>query len=129
MISVDQCPDETKRSSRGCPWIAECVVDGVTYAARSRSGAPYALARVLADAGIPDAPMVVVSQGLKGETRYRSFHEMAGWTIEESATVPVRRGRWVDPAVTTARLRGTFRSKQGVRAPAEGVVAATASGA
>jgi hypothetical protein len=93
-IYARQHPDERACTSRGCPWVAECEVEGVIYTARSRSGAAYALARILVDAGIRDAALVVSSQGLKGETRYRSFHKMADWTMAESATHPVHRVRW-----------------------------------
>lgn len=69
-------------------------MDGVTYTARSRSGAPFALARSLVEAGVPNQPMTVIAHGLRGESRYRSIHEMAGWTIAESAAKPVHRVPW-----------------------------------
>jgi len=93
MIQVTQHPNEAARGARGCPWVAECQVDGERYTVESRTGAPYALARILVAAGIPDDGMVVVSEGLKGETRYRSFHKMAGYTIKEDVT-GIRLGRF-----------------------------------
>jgi hypothetical protein len=94
MIEVHQHPDETVHTARGCPWVAECEVAGIIHTVRSRSGAPYALARILVEAGIADQPMVVIAQGIAGETRYRSFHQIAGYTIQESSTVPIHRNRW-----------------------------------
>ena len=110
MIAAQQYPDTTKpHGSRGRAWVAKCQVDdlaidsavncqtketGKPYQARSKSGAPYALARILVAAGVPDQPMSVVSEGLKGETRYRSIAEMAGRTIVESAREPVYLGRY-----------------------------------
>ena len=85
-LSAHQRPDETARTERGCPWLIECTVDGTLYRARSRSGAPMALARLLVAAGIPDQPMRVTSAGLAGATLYRSIHRLAGRTIAESAT-------------------------------------------
>ena len=93
MIQTQQVLDRTKPyGSRGIAWVAECVVDGKPYTVRSRSGAPYALARALIADGVPDQAMVVTSDGLVGETRYRSIHAMAGKTVMESATQPVRLG-------------------------------------
>ena len=94
MIKAYQYPDEEKRGVRGCTWVIECNIDGVNYSARSRSGAPYALARVLVEAGIPDQPLCVVSKGLKGETNYRSVYKTAEFTIGESANTPIYRTRW-----------------------------------
>lgn len=79
MIVARLYPDTTKpHSSRGLAWVAECRVDGKPYQARCKSGAPYALARALVADGVPDQPMSVLSDGLAGETRYRSIAEMAG---------------------------------------------------
>jgi hypothetical protein len=87
----------------------------VTYRLRSRYGAPNELARALVAAGIPDAPMQIATAGLRGETTYGSFHEAAKWTYEESATKPLHRVRWVDPAVRAARITAAFGPKQGVK--------------
>lgn len=94
MIEARQRPDEQHRTNRGCPWVATCESAGTSYTARSRSGAPYALARILVAAGIPDQSMALVSQGIAGETRFRSIQQMAGYTIAESATHPVHIARW-----------------------------------
>jgi hypothetical protein len=94
MIEASQYPDETHYTGRGCPWLISCEIDGVTYSAASRSGAPYALARVLVAAGVLDQPMSVVSQGLKGDARYKSIHKMAGYTIGENATHPMHLTSW-----------------------------------
>jgi hypothetical protein len=95
VIVARQFPDTTKpHGSRGRAWVAECQVDGKPYQARSKSGAPYALARALVADGVPDQPMSVVSQGLAGETRYRSLAEMAGRTVVESPREPAYLGRY-----------------------------------
>ena len=93
---------------------AVCEIDGIPYSARSRSGASNELARVLVAAGIPDQPMAAVQKGLKGELTYRSFHEAAKCTYQETETMPLRRVPWVDPAVKHARLAVAFGPKQGV---------------
>jgi hypothetical protein len=77
-IIVHQRPDEpTRTPNKSCRWVAEAVVDGRTFAARSRYGISNELARVLVAAGIADAPMRVHSAGLCGYAAYRSFHESA----------------------------------------------------
>src|SRR5882762_4423710 len=119
MIVVHQRPDEeTRTPGKSCHWIAEGMVEGRVFTARSRHGAPNELARALVAAGIPDAPMQIATAGLRGETTYPSFHEMAKWTYEETATRPLHRGRWVDPAVRAARITAAFGPKQGLSAPA-----------
>jgi hypothetical protein len=118
MIRVHLWPlEETRTAAKGCAYMAACEIDGVPYSARSRHGAPNELARVLAAAGIPDQPMAVTHRGLKGEMTCRSFHEAARWTYRESVTEPLRRVRWVDPAVKHAQITGTIAAKQGVNAP------------
>jgi hypothetical protein len=93
MIRVCQHPDEnTHSANNGCVWVAEAIVSGISYSARSRHGASQKLARVFVDANIP-APMQVTTAGLRGETTYRSFHAMAGRTFKENAQTPVKRSR------------------------------------
>jgi hypothetical protein len=89
------------RSHTGSAYLAVTTVDGLLYAARSRHGAPHALARVLVDAGIPDAPVEVYYRGLAGCVRYRSLHSLANYTIAESATVPVSLRPYVKMAPRT----------------------------
>jgi|KBSMisStandDraft_5_1062788.scaffolds.fasta_scaffold01171_4 hypothetical protein len=119
MIRVDQRPDETRRTGRGCPWIAECDVDGQHHEAASRSGAPLALARVLVAAGIPDQRVRVYSQGFVGCMRYPSLYRMAGLTIEESASKPVHPASWSPHpgrvGEQDADLRSPPSSKTGVK--------------
>jgi hypothetical protein len=43
---------------------------------------------------VPDQPVEVRHAGIKGCLSWRSLHEMARWTYEESARVPLRRVRW-----------------------------------
>jgi hypothetical protein len=122
-IRVHQWPEEhTRAPNNSCYWVAEAVVDGVSYGARSRRGAPHELARVLVAAGIGDAPMRGITAGLRGETTYRSFHAMAGYSFKENARTPVRRARY-RPA-EEAQEGDPAASKQGVKAPA-GVPVAT----
>jgi hypothetical protein len=71
---VHQRPDEpTRTPNKSCRWVAEAVVDGRTFTARSRYGVSNELARVLVAAGIADAPMRVHSAGLRGYAAYRSI--------------------------------------------------------
>lgn len=78
-------------------WIAEAVIDGTPYAARSQHGAPHELARLLVTAGIPDQPMIVRSFGLAGHATYRSLHTAAKRTITENASIGPISARWSDP--------------------------------
>ena len=118
IIRVYQRPEEKTRSANnGCVWIAEIIVNGVSYVARSRHGAPQDLARVLVAAGIPDAPMQVTTAALRGETTYRSFYAAADRTIEEDAKVAVRSRRYRPPQNETQGVRAA--SKQGVNALAD----------
>jgi hypothetical protein len=94
-IYANQWPDEDD-------WVAECEAAGVPYTARSRNSAPHELARVLVEAGIPDAPMVVTAKGFRGEIRYRSFHKMA-----EPHPPPNTRWR-IDRGAGSRRLLGPF---------------------
>ena len=95
MITIWQRPLENIRTpERPSVFEAECEVDGRRYAARSRHGAPNELARVLVSAGVPDQPVEMRQVGINGCTTCRSLHQLARWTYVESATVPLRRGRW-----------------------------------
>jgi hypothetical protein len=92
-IEVTTWPEEATRTpNSGCAWIAEAVVDGRAYTARSRHGASNELARRLVAAGLADRPMVVrVNSGRPGTTAYRSFHKAAEWTYSEGAATTLRR--------------------------------------
>ena len=94
-ITMHQSPAESTRTpENNCTYEAEAIIDGRRYFARSRRGAPFALARVLVAAGIPDQPVQVTHQGLRGHLSYHSLHRMAELTIEESDRVSVRLGRY-----------------------------------
>jgi hypothetical protein len=86
--------DPDSRTGRGSAWVAETIADGVPHSARSRSGAPFELARRLIEAGAPDQQVQVYTDGIKGCMTYRSLAKMAEMTIEESRTVPVRTAKW-----------------------------------
>lgn len=92
---------------------AECEVEGRRYSARSRHGAPNQLARVLVSAGVPDQPLEVRQTGIKRGLSYRSLHELARWTYEESAMVPLRRVRWKPAPDFTAAVRGRDAQNRG----------------
>lgn len=95
MIAVYQHADPgTATPDNSAAWIAECTIDGNTYTARSRRGAPYELARALVAAGIPDGPMRVYSAPLAGYATYPSMHAAALYTITESARSQASRVRW-----------------------------------
>src|SRR6516165_917963 len=89
--------EETRTPERSCVYEAECEVDGRRYSARSRHGAANELARALVSAGVSDRPVEVCQAGVKGGLTCRSLHELACWTYEESASVPLRRVRWKPP--------------------------------
>lgn len=96
MLIVNEYPIEnTRRPDNVCLWEAVTTVDGTTFVARSRRGAPFALARILMAAGVADQPMQVHSPGIPGYATYASVHRLAAITIVENASVPVRRGRYV----------------------------------
>jgi hypothetical protein len=82
---------ETRTQNSACAWLAECEIDGRQFEAKSRHGAPNALARELVAAGIPDQPISIHYEGLAGAVRYRSFHAAAAWTFAESQSTPLRR--------------------------------------
>jgi hypothetical protein len=65
----------SRSKERGSSWRAECTIDGAVYKATSRSGAPYALARVLVAAGIPDGPVTT------GRMSWPSLRRLAERTI------------------------------------------------
>ena len=91
--------DEASRSpDRPCYWTAEATVAGQRYTARARYGVAGALARVLVAAGLPDAPLHVLSNldPNRVALRYAAFHAEARMTIKEGPTTPISRGRWLD---------------------------------
>jgi hypothetical protein len=69
------------------------MVDGRTYTARSRHGAPNELARQLVAAGIIHRPIVIRYCGRAGTMTWRSFHAAAMWTYSEGDH-PLRRVRY-----------------------------------
>jgi len=84
-VVVHQHPDETTRTAnKSCVWIAETVIDGHRFTAKSRYGAVNELARQLVVDGVEDAPMHVYSAGLKGCLIWRSFYKAAERTIEKN---------------------------------------------
>lgn len=92
--------------SRGCLWRATCTIaingEGQDFDATSRSGAPYALARELVTAGLPDQPVRVTSDAmsgteirrLPGHASYASLHRMAEFTMAEGGKTRLLRVRW-----------------------------------
>jgi len=71
------------------------------------------LARVLVCGGVPDQPVQIRQVGLKGYISYRSLHELARWTYEESTTMPLRRVRWKPPPDFIAAVRGRVAQNRG----------------
>jgi hypothetical protein len=88
-------PDEANRTpNSACAWVAETMVEGRVYVARSRRGAPNELARQLVAAGLADRPMVVHHRGRVGTMMTcHSFHAAAAWTYSEGDQ-PLRRVRY-----------------------------------
>jgi hypothetical protein len=96
MIHIRHCIVQGSRTHTGSLWEASTEIDGQPYSETSRHGAPQALARMLAAAGIADQPVEVRSEvcvfdngaeirteELRGRTSYRSLFAMAKTTFEE----------------------------------------------
>ena len=127
-VIVHQRPSEgTHSSGKSCKWVAEAIVNGKTYTAISRMAPANDIARQLVADGVPDAPMQVYTEGLKGCLVWRSFYRAAGYTFRESAMKPVHQAPWVDPTAVRAQFSATTGAKQGVKAPAGTPVAPGAS--
>lgn len=94
LIVVHHYAVEASLARTGCQWTACAEAEGTVYMTNSRRGAVHALARVLVAAGIEDSPLRVVTSGIRGDCRYRSFHRMAGFMIREDATHPVHLAPW-----------------------------------
>jgi hypothetical protein len=93
-ITVTNWPDEATRTpNSACTWVAETMVEGQIYTARTRHGAPNELARQLVAVGLADRPMVIHYRGRVGTMTYRSFHAAATWTYSEGDQ-PLRRVRY-----------------------------------
>jgi hypothetical protein len=90
MLTINLAIEPDSHTIRGSAWLA--TTDG--YSARSRTGAAYALARTLVDAGVLDQPVRVAQAGIAGYVTYRSLHRMAALTIAESRTQPIHLVRW-----------------------------------
>jgi hypothetical protein len=97
--------DRPRAPRKGAWWRAVAIIDGLTYQARSRSGAAYELARQLVAAGVPDQPAVVHQPNVAGFLRFISLHRMATRSLEENATTPVRDRRWSPPPDADAGVR------------------------
>jgi hypothetical protein len=86
--------EETRGPNSSCQWLAECDVDGRRFAARSRQGAVYELARMLVAAGIENRPLCVTFTRVAGQMTWGSCVAVARWTLTEGAATPLRRRRW-----------------------------------
>jgi hypothetical protein len=66
------------------PWdTASAKVDGIDYAARSRSSAVCKLCRLLRDGGVPEQPWMALTLTGKPSMRGRSIYAMADRSISE----------------------------------------------
>jgi hypothetical protein len=93
-IMVTSWADEATRTpNSACTWVAETIVEGRVYVARSRHGAPNELARQLVAAGLVDRPVVIHYRGLAGTMTWRSFYAAAMWAYSEGDH-PLRRVRY-----------------------------------
>jgi hypothetical protein len=98
MIKMQQTMvSDTRTSNKGSRWRAATVIDGVPYEAESRNGARFAVARVLVAAGVGDQPVQRIGADGVVRMRWRSLFRMAGRTIQESATFPVREVCYTEP--------------------------------
>jgi hypothetical protein len=96
---IQRALEGTRTPNRPCLWEARAVLGRRVFVARSRHGAPFELARKLVDDGVHDVPVEV------GGITHPSLHRMAERTVVESATVSVRRGRYVPPEERFPLLR------------------------
>src|ERR1043166_9665862 len=120
-VVVHQRPLEgTHTANKSCKWVAEAIVNGPTYTATSRMAPANDIARQLVADGVPDAPMQVYTEGLKGCLVWRSFYSAAGYTFEENDRAPVKRRR---PRASQDGQGVPTGPKQGVNAPAGSPVA------
>jgi hypothetical protein len=87
----------SRTSENSSKWEAVAEIDGVTYRATSRRGAPQELARSLVEAGIADQPVEVFTPPLRGHIGYRSLHAMARTTFTEGKTTSLQRVRYIPP--------------------------------
>jgi hypothetical protein len=94
MIEIHQQIAPESCTGTGSAWRAVAMVEGRSYEATSRHGVPMALARVLVAAGVPDQPVVVTTDDLRGEVRYRSLHRMALRTMTETSGQSLRSIPW-----------------------------------
>ena len=93
-ITVTTWPDEATRTPNSpCALVAETMVEGRVYVARSRHGASNELARQLVAAGLADRLMIIRYRGRAETMIYRSFHAAAGWAYTEGDE-PLRRVRY-----------------------------------
>jgi len=90
MVVTCRADEKTRTLNSACHWIAEATVDGQTYIAGSRHGAPNELAQPLVAAGISDRPMAIRYRGLAGTMAYRSFHATATSTTSRPAREVLR---------------------------------------
>ena len=106
MIHIRQSIVPGSRTHTGALWEASTEIDGKSYSATSQHGAPHALARMLAAAGIADrsvevrAELCVFDNGaeirteeLRGCIGYRSLYATAKTTFEEGDR-PLHRARF-----------------------------------
>jgi hypothetical protein len=121
MIAMTQRLAGQRTPDNIMPWEATTEIAGIGYTARSRRGAPFALARVLIAAGIPDQPVIVTTDGVRGTMRYPSLVRMAGLTMIETAKTPLRLAKHSE---MPSGLYG--KPKNHVTLPAGGVEGGTA---
>jgi hypothetical protein len=97
LIASRRDSDEaTRTSNSACVWIAEAMVEGRTYTARSQHGPANELARQLVAARLVDRPLIIRYYGLAGTLTYHSCHSAATWTFSEGERT-LRRVRYREP--------------------------------
>src|SRR5579875_2107437 len=97
MLVIEQrALEATRTPENSCAWLATCAIGGRRFEARSRRGAPAALARLLVAAAIPDQPVEVhalmLGRWYRPALRYRSLYALAvgaGTNMGGEASVPV----------------------------------------
>ena len=92
-ITLEPLPG-TRGKEKGLRWKASCHVEGVEYEATSRSGAVYALCRVLVAWGLPDSGAEVCHPDGRVQLRLPSIHRATRLALREDPHRPLGKERF-----------------------------------
>jgi hypothetical protein len=96
-ISLSMAPN-SQTKERPTKWVAQCTVDGKSFAATSRMNPCSDLARALVAANIPDQPVQRWNEKLNHwALRWKSLHTMAQWMIIDPPSSYLHRVKYKPP--------------------------------